>query len=83
MWTLEVDWDPVIKNYKEIMSLLKDRCGTGTELTYSFGADKTSVVVLNQLRKVQQQFIQENNRVPIKNAFQNAGLSINNKQLSK
>ena len=52
MWALDVDWDPVIKNYKEITSLFKDKCGTHTELTYNFGADKTSVIVLNQLRKM-------------------------------
>lgn len=47
MWALQVDWDPVIENYKEITSLIKDKNGTSTELTYSFGADKTSIVVLN------------------------------------
>lgn len=47
MWTLQVDWDPVIKNYREITSLTKDRSGANTEFTYSFGADKTTIVVLN------------------------------------
>ena len=47
MWSLEVNWDPVISNYNKIMTLTRDKDGTRAELTYNFAADRSSVIVMN------------------------------------